>query len=298
MEIPKYLEAFRKDLEFKRFRESTIKNYVSCLASFLSYFNGKKTEPKKINADDLKEYLSQFNGHNTQRTNHSAIKCFFKYTLKQKDKFKYIEYCKRDRKLPVVLSVEEMQRIIFAASNLKHKTILCLMYSTGMRVGEVINLKMSDIDRSRMVINIKDAKGGKDRQVTLDPTLLQLIEVYYREYKPKEYLFNGQNNAPQYSSRSIAEFLQKYADLSGIKKRVHPHLIRHNYATHLLESGTDMSVLQKLLGHESIKTTQIYGHISHNHISKIKTPLQFILDKNSNSQQLLKSPNKNMDSRR
>jgi integrase/recombinase XerD len=149
------------------------------------------------------------------------------------------------------------------------------MYSTGMRVGEVIDMKISNIDRSRMVINIQDAKGGKDRQVTLDPNMLKLLESYYREYKPKEYLFNGQVDI-KYSSRSIAQFLQKYSDIAGVKKRVHPHLIRHCFATHSLEAGLDMSILQRVLGHSSIKTTHIYGHISHNLISGIRTPLNGI----------------------
>lgn len=286
MEIPKHVTQFRKDLEFKRFRPNTIDQYVSCVTSFLAYFDGKITEPKKINSEMVKDYLMLYREHNTQRANHSAIKCYFKYTLRQPDKFRYLEYAKRNRKLPIVLSVEEVQSIIFACSNLKHKTILCLMYSTGMRVGEVIDLKITSIDSSRMIINILNAKGGKDRIVTLDPTLLELLRIYWKEYKPKEYMFNGQNDAPQYSARSIGEFLQKYADLAGIKKKVHPHLLRHCYATHLLEAGTDMSILQKLLGHENIRTTQIYGHISHNHVSKIKTPLQFILDTNHSQQRL------------
>jgi len=193
------------------------------------------------------------------------------------------EYAKRSRRLPIVLSVEEMQRIIFAASNLKHKTILCLMYSTGVRVGEVINLRICDIDSSRMVINILDAKGGKDRQVTLDPTMLELLRIYFKQYKPKDFLFNGQFEA-YYSTRSIAQFLQKYVTIAGINKRVYPHLIRHCNATHLLEAGTDMSIIQRLLGHQSIKTTQGYSHISNNLISKVRTPLQFIVQ----NQQLIR----------
>lgn len=269
-----YIEAFRKEIQRKMYRPESVKNYVSCITKFLYHFSDRK-DPKYINEQDIKDFLYQFKEHNTQRGYHSAIKCFYKYVCRQPNKFKYIEYAKRNRKLPIVLSVEEMQRLIFCCSNLKHKTIICLMYSTGMRVGEVINLNIEDVDSSRMIINVKNAKGGKDRQVTLDPLFLELVNAYTQQYNPKEYLFNGQFDL-QYSERSIAQFLQKYADLAGIKKRVYPHLIRHCYATHFLESGGELSIIQKVLGHGSIKTTQIYTHISNNLISKIRTPLQDI----------------------
>jgi site-specific recombinase XerD len=123
-----------------------------------------------------------------------------------------------------------------------------------------------------MVIYVKDAKGGKDRIVNLDPIFLQLVREYYRQYKPKVYLFNGQNS-DKYSARSIAEFLQNYANKAKINKRVHPHLLRHTSFTHLLEGGLDMTIIQKLAGHNDIRTTQLYGHISHNFISNIKSPL-------------------------
>jgi site-specific recombinase XerD len=175
----------------------------------------------------------------------------------------------------VVLSVDEMQRLISAATNLKHKAIICLMYSTSIRISEVINLKIEDIDSSRMIIFIKDAKGGKDRQVPLDLGILNLLRQYYKEFRPKEYLFNGQFDV-QYSERSISQFLKKYAEAAGIKKKIYPHLIRHTSATHLLEQGTDMSIIQKILGHSDIKTTHLYSQISSNLISNIKTPIAAI----------------------
>lgn len=281
MNIGKYIDEYSNELERKGYRNESIKNYVSCVSKFLSSFEKKANKPTEINENDIKNFLHGFKEHNTQRSYHSAIKCFYKYVCRQPNKFKYIEYCKRNRKLPIVLSVEEMQRLIFCCSNLKHKTIICLMYSTGIRVGEVINLKVCDIDSSRMVINVIDAKGGKDRQVTLDHVMLNLLRLYYKQYSPKEYLFNGQFSL-QYTESSIRQFLQKYADEAGIKKRIYPHLIRHCNATHLLEAGTDMTLIQKLLGHASIKTTQLYSHISNNLISSIKTPLQFIVNNNKN----------------
>lgn len=275
MEISKQLKQFEFELGRKGYRQNTIETYVAGLSFFLNHFK-EKDSPKHISESDIKQFLYQYKQHNTQRSYHSAIKCYYKYVVKQFNKFKYIEYAKRSRRMPIILSVEEMGKIIYCASNIKHKTILCLMYSTGMRIGELINLKIKDIDSSRMIINIIDAKGGKDRIVTLDKNVLDLLRVYYKEYKPKEYLFNGQVEL-KYSERSVAQFFQKYANLAGIKKRVHPHLIRHCYATHLCENGLDLSIIKDLLGHSSIKTTEIYKHISHNHISKLLTPINFII---------------------
>jgi len=274
MEISNQIESFEFELRGNRYRDNSVESYVSCVSVFLQKFKHKDSV-KHINEQEIKEFLYSFKEHNTQRGYHSAIKAFYKYVAKQPNKFRFIKYCKKKQKLPIILSVEEVQKLIFNCSNLKHKAILCLMYSTGMRIGEVINLKIANIDSSRMIINIIDAKGGKDRQVTLDPLLLELLRYYYKQYKPSEYLFNGQN-APQYSERSIAQFLQDYANKAGLKKKVNPHLIRHCYATHLHEAGTDLTIIQRLLGHGNIKTTQIYSHLSHNHISKIKTPLQSI----------------------
>lgn len=284
MEVSKLIAQFEFELNGRGYRDNTIKNYCSCVTVFLLKHKHKDSL-KHISEQDIKTFLYSFNENNTQRGYHSAIKKLFHYVAKQPNKFKYIQYCKKKEKLPIVLSVEEIAVLISCASNLKHKTIICLMYSTGMRVGEVINLKIKDIDSSRMVINIINAKGGKDRQVTLDPTLLSLLRLYYKQYTPQEYLFNGQTDK-QYSERSINEFLKKYSTLAKINKRIHAHLIRHCYATHLHEGGVDLSIIQKLLGHGNIKTTQIYSHISHNHISKIQTPLQGIISSNNYLKQL------------
>ncbi len=271
MDVSSQLKTFEFELSRKKYRQNSVEQYVSCVTKFLYHFQTKDSI-KHISETDIKEFLYQYDENNTQRAYHSAIKAFYHLVAKQPNKFKYIEYCKRNRKLPIVLSMEEMQRLIFACSNLKHKTIICLMYSTGVRVGEVINLKVADIDPSRKVIMIRDAKGGKDRQVVLDPLFLELFKAYYNQYTPSDYVFEGQGK-PYYSERSIGEFLDKYAKLAGINKRVYPHLIRHTYATHLLEMGTELSLIQSVLGHESIKTTQGYTHISNNLIAKIKTPL-------------------------
>lgn len=263
----------------RNFSENTIKTYLSCVAFFFS--KSKTDHPKNIHEQEIRNFLCKFSEPNTQRNYHSAIKKFFDICLGQKNKFRYIPYCRKNKKLPIVLSVDEMKRLIFNCTNLKHKTIICLLYSTGIRIGELLNIKISDIDSQRMIINIIAGKGNKDRQVPLDPVLLQLLRIYYKQYAPKVFLFNGQFSL-QYSERSVCLLLKKYAALAGINKDIHPHLIRHCHATHLLECGIDLSIIQKILGHNSIKTTQIYTHISHNLISSIKTPLQFIINNTKN----------------
>jgi integrase/recombinase XerD len=274
MEIRNNLLEFSNEMKRKGYREQSVKNYLSCVEKFLHHFKDKP-QPKAINEADIKAYLGSYTEHNTQRSVHSAIKCFYHYVVKQPDKFKYIEYCKRSRKLPIVFSVEEIQKLFTACKNIKHKAIMALMYSTGLRVGEVINLKIKNIDSSRMVINILDAKGGKDRQVMLNQNLLDMLRKYFLEYKPKEYLFNGQNSL-QYSERSIAQFLKHYAEKAGLNKRIYPHLIRHCSFTHLVEAGTDINLIQRLAGHQSVKTTNLYIQTSHALISKIQSPLQSI----------------------
>lgn len=275
MNIGKYVELYSEELKFKRFRNNTIKTYTSEVRLFLQHFDKMVTKPSEINEQMIKKYLGSFAEHNTQRAKHSAIKCFYTYVGKQPNKFKYIEYCKRNRKLPQVLSQDEVQKMFTACQNLKHKVILSILYACGLRVSELINLKWCHVDRSRMIINIVDAKGGKDRQVMLPDKLLKLMEQYYREYKPQTYVLNGQNDL-QYSDRSVLELIKALAIKSGIKKRVYTHLMRHNAFTHMVENGVDINLIQKLAGHSSVKTTAIYTHISHNIVSKIESPLNRI----------------------
>jgi site-specific recombinase XerD len=159
--------------------------------------------------------------------------------------------------------------------NLKHKVILSLLYSAGLRVSELLNLKWSHIDRSRMVINILQAKNKKDRQVMLAPELIPLLEQYYYAYKSKEYVLNGQFDL-QYSEKSVGQVVKQLAEKAGINKRVWTHLIRHCSFTHMVENGTDINLIQKIAGHSSVKTTHIYTHISNSIISRIKSPLSSI----------------------
>lgn len=275
MNISEHIDAFIQEATRRNYSKNTVNNYVSCLKLFFG--QSPKDHPKNINENDIKQFLVKINEPNTQRNYHSAIKMFYNICLGQKDKFKYIPYAKKNEKLPIVLSVNEIQRMFDVCENKKHKVILALLYSCSLRVSELINLKWTDIDRSRMIINIIQAKGKKDRQVGLNQKLIDLLTEYWHEYHSIIYVLNGQGNHDQYSERSVGEVVKQLASKSGIdNKRIYTHLMRHTSATHMVEAGTDINLIQKLLGHSNVKTTNRYLHTSHNLISKIKSPLQAI----------------------
>lgn len=273
MIIPKHIDVFVKEMERRNYSETTIKNYRSNIGLFLNFFKLKE-HPLHINEYDIKNYLYTFNIPNTQRSHHGAIKKYYEICLKQKNKFKYIPYCRKENKLPIVLSIEEIQSMFDVCENKKHRLILALLYSCSIRASELINLKWSHIDRSRMIINVVQGKGKKDRQVGLNDKLIALLTEYYKEFKSVEYVLNGQSKRPQYSKESVLQVVKKLARKAKIEnKRIYTHLIRHTSATHMVEDGIDINLIQRLLGHSNVKTTNIYLHISHNHISKIKSPI-------------------------
>lgn len=276
MNIGKYLDLYSEDLRIKNYSQNTIDNYVSQVRCFLLAFNPLVTKPSEINERMIKSWLLQAKTINARKHRISAIKLFYSLTGGQPLKFKNIEYPRADKKLPIVLSQEEVQRMFNACQNIKHKAILAVLYSTGLRVSELINLKWQHIDRSRMIINIIGAKGNKDRQVMLTYGLIELLEKYWKEYKSKEYVFNGWKNEPQYTATSVRQMVKQLAYKAGINKRVYTHLMRHCSFTHMVEAGTDINLIQRLAGHNSVKTTAIYTHISHNIISKIQSPLNSI----------------------
>ncbi len=274
MRISEHVGSFIQEMKRRNYAQNTIDNYVSCLNLFFG--KSVKDHPKNINETDIKIFLGQFKEVNTQRNYHSAIKKFYDVCLGQKEKFKYIPYAKKNERLPIVLSVEEIQKMFSVCGNTKHKVILALLYSCGLRVSELINLKWENIDRSRMVINIIQAKGKKDRQVMLTPSLIPLLEKYYKEYRSREYVLNGQTEL-KYTERSVGQVIKQLAAKAGLNKRVYTHLLRHCSFTHMVEQGTDINLIQRLAGHSNVKTTSIYTHISHNLISKIQSPLSNII---------------------
>lgn len=273
MNTSEHKQTFIQEMRRRRYRENSIKNYSSCIDVFLSSIT--KDHPKNINEQEIKHFLSNCIRANTQRNYQSAIKLFYEICLNQKNKFKNIPYCKTEKRLPIILSVEEIQKMFNVCENKKHKLILALLYSCSLRVSEIINLKWENVDGSRMVIYILDAKGGKDRQVGLNDILLKLMEEYYRGYKTKSYIFGGQFSE-QYSQTSVLQVVKQLAIKAGIEKRAYTHLIRHCSASHMVENCIDIHLIQKLLGHSNVKTTMMYTHISHSTISKIQSPLQNI----------------------
>jgi len=267
MNFPKYLELYRNDLKFKKYSDNTIKNYVCQVEIFLRHYQSEFTEPSKINELSIKNWLLQFKTRNSMCHSMSALKLFYKYTIRQPLKFKHIEYPKSERKLPRVINKEFLLDKISKIENLKHKAIIMLAYSTGIRVSEVCDMKIKNIDSSRMLILIENAKGRKDRYVPLSPNVLKTLREYFVKYNPKEYLFNGQFDL-RYTERSCNQIVKKY-----IGDDYHFHLLRHSSFTALLESGADLRIIQKIAGHSNSKTTEIYTHVSNNLLSRVALPI-------------------------
>ncbi len=275
MNVSEHVGYFIQEMKRRGMSPRTISSYSSNVKSFFAWT--VKDHPKNINKDDIVEYLSLFNENNTQRSHHQAIKKFYEICLNQPNKFKYIPYCKKSEKKPIILSVDEIQRLIDACGNLKHKTIICLVYATGVRMSELLGIRLCDIDRGNMVIHVINGKGEKQRQVTMKPRLLSLLEEYYRAYEPETYLFEGDKPGCKYTSSSVNSMLRTYAKKAGIKKRVYCHLLRHNYATHSLEEKENLYTIQKVLGHASPKTTaDTYLHTSPSIIANAHSPIQNI----------------------
>lgn len=275
MDCRKWSDKYSTDCDLKYQSEATRENYKSCVRQFLYYFKDYR-EPKEIPTDAIKKWLLTANTINTRKHRLCSVKSFYEITVGMPNKIDRIPYPKSDKKLPIVLSVSEVQRMFDVCENKKHKVILALLYSCGLRVSELINLKWIHIDRARMIINIIAAKGNKDRQVMLPEPLIPLLEQYYKEYKPIEYVINGWKDEPQYTAESVRNVMKQLAEKAGINKRVYTHLMRHCSFTHMVEAGVDINLIQKLAGHNNVKTTNIYLHISHNHISKIQSPINSI----------------------
>lgn len=271
MNISEHASTFIQEMDRRGFADSTIEQYSSCVKMFFSQV--KKDHPKNVNEQDIKDYLYQFSDPNTQRSHHSAIKKYYEIILKQKNKFRYIPYTKKSYARPIIPSMEEMAGLLKATDNLKHFCITLTLYSTGVRINELLSIKFPHIDRANMVIHIINGKGMKQRQVTMKLKLLKILEVYYKTYKPKVFLFENPAGG-KYSERSVNEFLKANAKKAGIKKHIHAHLLRHAWASHSLEHGENLYTIQQCAGHSTpVITANTYIHGSSKIIANAYSPI-------------------------
>lgn len=266
---------FEKWLLSKRYSPSTIKTYVNAMKIFLSTLCGKSAE--EITEEDFVKFNTDYilrKGLSSSYQNQvvNAIKLFYRVVVNQFIRMEDIHRPRREHRLPNVLSKDEVKSILEAHGNIKHKTMLSLIYSCGLRRNELIGLKPEDIDSKRMLVLIRQGKGKKDRVVPLSPRILELLRNYYKAYKPKYWLFEGEKPGSSYAERSLSQVLKSAVQKAGIRKPVSLHWLRHSYATHLLESGTDLRYIQELLGHNSSRTTEIYTHVSTRNIQNISSP--------------------------
>ena len=269
------IERFGKWMEQKRYSQSTIETYIQAITVFLRFIAPKSSA--EASNEDMQRYVYQYMiprrlSYSYQNQAVNAAKLFFKLITGSVLITEQLERPRREHKLPNVLSKEEVKAILIAPINLKHSTMLSLIYACGMRRSELLNLKPADVDSGRHLLIIRNSKGKKDRVVPISDKVIAMLREYYVKYRPKIWLFEGQNAGENYSEESLAKVLKHAVLRTGIRKPVTLHWLRHSFATHLLESGTDLRYIQELLGHKSSKTTEIYTHVTEKSLQKIRSP--------------------------
>ncbi|RTL47303.1 MAG: integrase [Sphingobacteriales bacterium] len=273
------LQAMRQHLRLKGYSASTIKTYTNELSQFLQAI--KSVPAQQFTANRIKDYLEYcaVTLHLTEATLHSrmnALKFYYEQVLKKDQFFWEIPRPKKPLQVPKTISKEQVIQLINAVENIKHRTIIMLAYACGLRVSEVVSLKVSDVDGHRKLLTVHRGKGKKDRVVSLGPGMMIMLREYYKAYHPKKYLFEGQYAEEHLSVRSIQLVLSKAKQKAGIKQEGSMHMLRHSFATHLLDKGIDVVFIQKLLGHNDIKTTLRYLHVTNKDLAHIISPLEDI----------------------
>ena len=264
----------KADLELKGYSPKTVSSYIKQVEGFASYF-GKS--PDKLGEDEIKKYLHHL--ITLQRSDsyinsaYSSLKFLYQVTLKRNWNSIRIPRTKMRKRLPEVLDTSEIKALLNVTTNLKHRAILMTTYAAGLRVSETANLRVGDIDSKRMQIRVQQGKGNKDRYTILSEINLTLLRRYWEEYRPKTWLFPGSMLDKAITTRTIQKVFENNKTKAGITKNVSVHSLRHSFATHLLESGTDLYYIQRLMGHSSAKTTSIYIHLKQENLLKIKSPL-------------------------
>lgn len=252
------ISKFEHQLTLKNYSPATIQSYLHGLFVFIGFLENRRIS--SVNGFLLSEFFMwckqhQGFGYSSMKHMVASLRFLYEALLKKEIDFDFIIGMKKPQRIPVVLSVQEVQRLLNSFQNLKHKTLFTLLYSAGLRTGELLNLRLNDIDSGRMQIRIQQGKGQKDRYSILSPKVLVLLRRYVKAYCPKEFLFEGQGRG-SYSAASIQALMRKHTALAGISKKATPHTLRHSFATHLLDDGTDTRFIQELLGHKHISTTQ------------------------------------------
>ncbi|NQU87267.1 MAG: tyrosine-type recombinase/integrase [Mariniphaga sp.] len=269
------IQEFEKWMVSKRYSKNTIKVYTDCLRTFFRFFAEKNIA--NITNIELVKFNNQYilaNGYSATLQNQvvNALKLFYSRMQNCKLDIEQLERPRRSHPLPNVLSKEEVAAILQAHANFKHRTMLSLIYACGLRRSELLNLKPTDVDSKRGLLIIRQAKGKKDRVVPISEKVIEMLRTYYKLFKPKIWLFEGQESGTRYSEKSLQSVLKQALAKANNIKPVTLHWLRHSYATHLLENGTDLRYIQEILGHKSSKTTEIYTHVSIPGLQKIKSP--------------------------
>ena len=268
-----------EELERRNYSQGTIRYYMRFVERFAQHF-GKA--PDKLGPDDLRSYqayLLKERKLSAGSVEHhvSALRFFFLRTLHRHEFRQFLPYPKVRRKLPKILSREEVARLIDASRDLFQRTLLMVLYGTGLRRAEIARLKIADIDSQRMIIHVVNGKGGKDRDLPLSPMLLETLRAYWRWLKPRTWLFPSRMHRDleqPITDKTVWRACTEAAKQSGMQKKVTPHLVRHSWATHLLEGGTDLRTIQLLLGHEDLETTARYLHLSQQHLRQVANPIE------------------------
>lgn len=271
-------QKMTEDLRLRNYSSNTIKVYLASVASFALHF-GKP--PDQLGPEHVREYqlfLVQQKKASWAAFNQTvcALRFLYKTTLGRNEMIEHIPYPRHQKGLPTVLSQAEVSALLAALRNLKHRTLLTTIYAAGLRVSEVVNLHLTDINSQHQLIQVRQGKGHKDRLVMLSPNLLLLLRQYWKAYRPTHWLFPGDDPQRPLTTVSVYRICRHASQLAGLSKSVSPHTLRHSFATHLLEAGTDLRTIQLLLGHRNLKTTAIYLHVSTLALRSTTSPLDLL----------------------
>lgn len=272
--MSKLRERYVRDLKLRNYSDRTISSYVGAIIRLSKHY-GKC--PTQITPDEIKVYLEQ--GYDSGRSMSwgnivlSACNQLYRETLDQPERVLSLKRPRLPRKLPVVMSVEEVRQFLVGIKNMKHRVCMMTLYSAGLRSGEARHLQIGDVDSKRSRMFIRHGKGNKDREVILSDRLLTALRRYVRAYRPVSYLFYGRSKDIPLSARSVAKVFKRRIEEMGLQKKASVHTLRHSFATHLMDRGTDIRIVQQLLGHSSVKTTMLYCHLSQDRYKQVKSPL-------------------------